>query len=1480
MANGRIKGITIELNGDTTGLTDALKDVNKESNKVSSELKEVERALKFDPGNTELIAQKQQLLAEQVQWTSEKLDVLRTAQSQVEAQFQRGDIGAEQYRAFQRELATTEAQMQRYNAQMASTANEQDRLARTTGELSAFFQATGTDVNQFADLLGTRLTNAIRDGSATTDQMNRALRLMGQHALGAGVDIDQMREALRRAAQGADLSGVRQELARITQEANEAEEAVNGFGQELSGVVAGLAAGGGIAGVVQQALDVSSLNTKIDITFDVPEESKASIRDVIKTIEAYGVDGEEALEGVRRQWALNKDASDEANASVVKMAGVIASAYSGIDFTELIQEGNEIAATLGITNEEAMGLVNTLLKTGFPPEQLDIIAEYGDQMIQAGFTAKEVQAIMAAGVDTKSWNIDSLLDGVKEGRIQMADFGNGLDNSLKEIIAQTDISAKQFVSWGQSIAKGGEDGQKAMLEATKALASVDDATVRNQLGTKMFGTMWEDQGKKIIDTILKAEGKQVDLKKGIDDIAESQKKLENDPTVTMREAFASLQTAVKPVLDVIANLVSLISQWVTNNAGLAATIVAIVAVVGILAGAFAALMPAIGGLVTAWPALAAVIGAIVSPIGLVVAAIAGIGIALVAAYQNSETFRENVNNVFQAIKDVAVTVFETVASFIGEKIAQIKQFWDQNGQQILQAVENVFNGIKAVIEFVMPAVKFVIETVWNAIKQVIDGALNVIMGAIKVFSGLFTGDFSKMWEGVKQIFKGAIDLVVGWMTLSFFGGIKTIVTNLAKTGVNLLKGMWDDIAGFFTSMGSKVSSTVSNFSTGVINFFKNLATNVINSVKNTWTSSVSFFTNLGNSAKSIVSNMVTSVINFVKNLGTNFVNTISTMKTNVVNKMNELKDGMIEKVKSLPAQFFSIGKDIINGLIKGISAMTANAIESITGVVDGVVNTAKKLLGIHSPSRVFKQIGLWTGEGMAIGLDDSSAKVNKAMSDIGDGILTVSKSYQGEYSNLIDDFNKKNEDKNDKTLEKIYKIQNNAIKKKRALTQKEKQDIALLEASYRDSKLKADQDFNKKYKALVEKSEKEYLDVIKKYIDDKKSLEQLSLLDEAKVWEQSMELFSEGTNERIKAQQEYKKAVEAVNKEITTINSEYSNQVMKINEELIKSEEALNKAYEDAVSKRENSLKNTKGLFDEFTVDLGRSGEELLDNLQSQITHFKGWQSQIETLATRAIDEGLLAELREMGPNALAEIVALNSMTDSQLTQYSELYRTKSKWAREVAEKEHIGMKNDTEKQIKGLRDNSNKQLDTLQREWNAKIKSITTDTSTQLSSLEQIGMDAGNGLLKGLSSTSNAIKSKALDIANSVKRTIQSALDIHSPSRVMMGFGVNINEGLIKGIEQSQNRLNNAMNTVYGSLANSANKSKANQIAQQQIINQSNNTDLSGLIAAIAQLASRPVEVALNVDGQPMATVMTPYVTNIMGNNYNSELRKSGRKK
>lgn len=108
MAGGRIKGITVEIGGDTQGLDKALKGVNDTSRNLQKELRDVQRLLKFDPENVELLAQQQQLLGEQVENTEKKLRQLKDAQADVQAQFERGDIGADQYRAFQREIQATE----------------------------------------------------------------------------------------------------------------------------------------------------------------------------------------------------------------------------------------------------------------------------------------------------------------------------------------------------------------------------------------------------------------------------------------------------------------------------------------------------------------------------------------------------------------------------------------------------------------------------------------------------------------------------------------------------------------------------------------------------------------------------------------------------------------------------------------------------------------------------------------------------------------------------------------------------------------------------------------------------------------------------------------------------------------------------------------------------------------------------------------------------------------------------------------------------------------------------------------------------------------------------------------------------------------------------------------------------------------------------------------------------------------------------
>lgn len=111
MVKSSIKGITIKIGGDTTGLDKALKETNKKSRELESELKAVDKALKLDPNNVTLVKQKQDLLKDSIKETKSKLDVLKEAQSQVTAQYKKGEIDAGQYRAFQRELETTKSKL-------------------------------------------------------------------------------------------------------------------------------------------------------------------------------------------------------------------------------------------------------------------------------------------------------------------------------------------------------------------------------------------------------------------------------------------------------------------------------------------------------------------------------------------------------------------------------------------------------------------------------------------------------------------------------------------------------------------------------------------------------------------------------------------------------------------------------------------------------------------------------------------------------------------------------------------------------------------------------------------------------------------------------------------------------------------------------------------------------------------------------------------------------------------------------------------------------------------------------------------------------------------------------------------------------------------------------------------------------------------------------------------------------------------------
>jgi len=672
----RIQGITIELDGETRPLQKALADVDKRSRDLQKELRDVERLLKFDPSNTEALAQKQQLLAEQVQATTERLNRLRAAQQQVEQQFKSGEIGAEQYRAFRREIQYTEARLNKFKQKLA----------------------------------------ALDDGKS--------------------------------------LDNVKKDLKGVSKEANEAQNSVS----ELGSAIGGLAAGGGIAGAVSQALDTAGLQTKIEISMEVPPESVAAVRDAVGVVTSYIDDQEAALEGVRRQWALNADASDEANARIVKGAAAIARAYAGIDFAELIQETNEISRSLGISNDEALGLINALLKMGFPPEQLDIISEYGLQLQMAGYNAREIQAIFAAGIETGTWNIDNLLDGLKEGRIRLAEFGQEVPKAVQELLAGTNISAQQLQEWGRAVAQGGEAGKRAMVEVAQAINGVDNETKKNALGVAVWGTMWEDQGQAIIDTILGAKDQVVDLTANQKQLNDAVSRLDQDPAVQFSQAMHELKVAMGPILTVIADIISKIAEWIQNNPELAATIMAIVTAIGILMGIFLALAPiitAIAGLATA---LGVSFGAVAAPVLIVIGVIAALIAIGIALWQNWDTIK-----------------------------AKAAEIW--NG--LVEFFKSFFESVKATFENAL-----------NWIDSVTGGRFKSVTDLIRNYMNMAWNNLKVVWNFIKNTFRNALDFVKALVS-GDFEGMKKAISNQMENIKSTIRRIWDNIKEFLRGINLK-----------------------------------------------------------------------------------------------------------------------------------------------------------------------------------------------------------------------------------------------------------------------------------------------------------------------------------------------------------------------------------------------------------------------------------------------------------------------------------------------------------------------------------------------------------------------------------------------------------------------------------------------------------------------------------------------------
>lgn len=711
---------------------------------------------------------------------------------------------------------------------------------------------------------------------------------------------------------------------------------------------------------------------------------------------------------------------------------------------------------------------------------------------------------------------------------------------------------------------------------------------------------------------------------------------------------------------------------------------------------------------------------------------------------------------------------------------------------------------------------------------------------------LFKQKHEDIWNEIKNKFSGILESIKS-VTSTAFNKVKETIETIVDAILQFVKPELDKLKAFWEENGEDILNFVKLYF-GQIKGNIEMVMGIIKGIfQVVWPIISNVVTIAWNLIKTVTSNSISLVLGIIQTI-------MKLLQGDWEGAWNTIK-GTAETILNNIVSFFEginllqIGKDIIQGLINGIGSMVDAVKKKVEEIAALIPDGIKKFLNIKSPSRVMMELGKFIGQGLGIGIESQKEAVGKIMEDLGylliditdhfaseevkirkaanDEIAKIEKRAQEDVSKIQRNaYAKKRKTNQDENL-RILRIQQDAAKKVADLEKKATSDSVKLLREADKEKLKeiklfvddkksleelslADEaaiwkesmalfsegtkervEAQKAYQKTLEAIDKERLDAIKSFVADKKSLDQLSLIDEARIWEEALLLFDEGTKERIEAQKAYKTAVEAVNKEILSINKEFSDKMQKINDDLAKGEQALNDEYNKTFSARVDLIRNSTGLFDEFVAKMDKSGQDLLNNLRSQVVGLEEWRASLDSLWGKIDDEELMKELEAMGPKAAGELKALNSLSEAELAEYVSLYHQKFAEAREQATHELSGMKENTQTGITNMREAANAELEVLEKEWVAKIESVTQATDTELKTLKQVGKDAGQGLLDGLSSMESAIVSKARAIANAVKDAMASALDIHSPSRWMRDFiGKNMMYGWIDGMEAMRSKV------------------------------------------------------------------------------------------